>query len=170
MKKRFFAGSLSALLFAFAMIGNPWPTVSAQEEAAGNRLNVESAERNSSAMQGLAVEKPSATRLPSGYRNITTAEQKLEIAKIQKEYAELIDLLELRVLQLRIERDKKIDALLDEHQTRRIRQARGHLESDKYTMEKKPRAPRQSRRRTAPAPAPALAPTVAPLVESQPTN
>jgi hypothetical protein len=101
------------------------------------RLQLEKAERESQAMNGLKVEKKLTGRLPNGYRTIVTNKQRDEMYSIQKEYAELIELLKIRIELLEQESAKQIDALLEPDQVQKIKEANGNLESEKLLQKNK---------------------------------
>lgn len=99
---------------------------------AGNRLRAEHAELNSPVMQGLQIDKEFSGRLPNGYGKVVTDDQRQEIYEVQKDYADVIELLKLRLLLLEQERDEKIDGMLNADQVREIKSENGQLESDRH--------------------------------------
>ncbi|MDR0337612.1 MAG: hypothetical protein LBI18_11035 [Planctomycetaceae bacterium] len=116
-------------------------TVAAQGTAtpktpAGERFQLEKAELERPIAKGLTIEKKLSGRLPNGYRNIVTEKQKSEMYAIQKNYAELIELLKIRIALLEQECDQQLDALLTSDQVQKIRQTNGFLASEKQWQKK----------------------------------
>ncbi|MGL4594531.1 MAG: hypothetical protein ACRCUY_07375 [Thermoguttaceae bacterium] len=115
--------------------------------AAEERLPIEKTAKDSPVMKNLQLDKKISGRLPDGYRVVITDSQRDEIYKIQIEYAEIIELLKLRIRLLEAERDQKVDDILTAEQAAKIRSTLGVLESEKKGQEK-PKTPstRQQRR------------------------
>jgi len=84
------------------------------------RLVVETREKESPAMRGLSPERVFQRRLPNGFAPLVNPAQREQIYDIQREYHEILTLLELRVELLRNERDVKIDAVLTPAQQERL--------------------------------------------------
>jgi hypothetical protein len=126
------------LLFAFSVTGQE------AAKANGERLQLEKAESNRPIQSELKIEKKITGRLPVGYKNVVKKSQIDEIHNIQREYAEIIERLKLRIELLEQECDKQVDALLEPEQVQKIREANGALESEKHLLKKedKPKRPR----------------------------
>ncbi|MDR1963758.1 MAG: hypothetical protein LBQ50_08260 [Planctomycetaceae bacterium] len=119
MKKTHLYGISLCFLFLFAV------TVTAQETTTppvGERLQLEKAERERPATNGLKVEKKFSGRLPNGFKDVVSSKQRDDIYALQKDYAELIELLKIRIELLEEERDKQIEALLTSEQAQKIKQ------------------------------------------------
>jgi len=85
------------------------------------RLVIETRERTTSqAMRGLTPERVPQPRLPSGFAPLVNPTQREQVYQLQRDYNELIALLELRVELLKNERDVKIDAVLTSEQQQRL--------------------------------------------------
>lgn len=100
------------------------------------RLQLEKAELERPVTKGLIIEKKLSSRLPNGYRNIVTEKQRNDIYALQKDYAEIIELLKIRITLLERECDQQVDALLTSDQVSKIRQTNGILESEKHLLKK----------------------------------
>lgn len=85
------------------------------------RLSLEAKEKENPASKDLKLEKEIKPRLPNGFAPVVDAAQREKIYTIQKEYNELIALLELRIKLLKQERDTKIDAVLTPSQLERVK-------------------------------------------------
>lgn len=111
----------------------PNPTVVPEFAYNGpDRLPLEKADRDRPTMKDLEHGKKIIGRLPNGYRSVVTNSQRDEIYRIQKDYADIVELLKLRIKLMERERDRKIDALLNEDQAAKIRKDLGVLESEKH--------------------------------------
>jgi len=85
------------------------------------RLVVETREKTTSpAMRGLRPERIPQPRLPNGFGPLVNPTQREQVYQLQRDYNEMIALLELRVELLRNERDVKIDAVLTPAQQERL--------------------------------------------------
>ena len=102
---------------AMAQEGNTALTNTVSSE----RLLIETKDKEGQASKGLELEKEIKPRLPNGFGPVVNPAQKGKIYAIQREYNELIALLELRITLLKKERDAKIDALLTPSQLERVR-------------------------------------------------
>lgn len=115
----------------------------------GERLSVETADLASPPMKGVESEKKIARRLPTGYKDIVSNQQRDEIYKIQKDYGQIIEQLKIRVQLLERERDQKIDLLLNDEQVEKIKSKLGSLAFEKHLQleedgEVKPRRGRRA--------------------------
>ncbi|MDR3197033.1 MAG: hypothetical protein LBU34_04100 [Planctomycetaceae bacterium] len=138
-KNLFLVSMVFCVLFSAIVITaqeTPAPSDSAVKPA-NTRLQLEKAELGNPAMNGLKVEKKLTGRLPNGYRNIVTNKQRDDIYSIQKEYAELIELLKIRIELLEQEKAQQVDALLTSDQVQKIKEANGALESEKLLQKSK---------------------------------
>jgi hypothetical protein len=148
MRKVCMTGVSLSLLFLFSV------TVAAQETPApptvpdvqptNERLQLEKTERDRPVTNGLKIEKKLTGRLPNGYRNVVNNKQRDDIYAIQKDYAESIELLKIRIELLEQERDKQVDAVLTSEQVQKIKQTNGVLESEKR-LQKKEAAPKRTK-------------------------
>ena len=84
------------------------------------RLPIELREKDRPVMSGLKLEREYRPRLPNGFASLVNATQREQIYEIQREYQEVITLLELRVELLKNERDVKIDHVLTPAQQQRL--------------------------------------------------
>ena len=114
MIRRFFCVGTTFVLVLF---------LSTVSRAEGERLPLEKAQMESPVMKDITIEKKITGRLPNGYANVVTNAQRDDIYKIQKEYAEVIERLKLRIQMLESERNKKIDALLTEEQVEKVKRS-----------------------------------------------
>ncbi len=103
----------------------------ATEAPAKNRLAIEQADKTGQAEKGLKIEKQFTGRLPHGYKDVVTDEQREKIYKVQQEYFEAIELLKQRLDLLETERNQHIDALLNADQHAKLKSALGELESER---------------------------------------
>ncbi|MDR2441403.1 MAG: hypothetical protein LBE12_18740 [Planctomycetaceae bacterium] len=114
----------------------PTPKTPTLKTPTNERLQLEKTELERPVTKGLNIEKKLSGRLPTGYRNVVTKKQRDDIYAIQKNYAELIELLKIRIVLLEQECDQQVDALLTSDQVQKIRQMNGILESEKYWQKK----------------------------------
>ncbi|MDR2755836.1 MAG: hypothetical protein LBC20_09035 [Planctomycetaceae bacterium] len=112
------------------------------------RLQLEKTELERPVTKGLNIEKKLSNRLPNGYRNVVTKEQREDIYTIQKNYAELIELLKIRIALLELECDQQVDALLTSDQVQKVRQTNGFLESEKYWQKKETSTKQKNKTKT----------------------
>ncbi|MDR1385854.1 MAG: DUF2589 domain-containing protein [Planctomycetaceae bacterium] len=108
---------MSSMLYAQTQTGNDSTTDA--KVAPVFQLETKDQE-NSEASRGLIVTKKFSRRLPQYYSNVTTAEQKEKIYKIQQSYFGLIELLALRIEKLTAERDAQIEAVLMPEQKEKV--------------------------------------------------
>lgn len=116
----------------------------------GERLPVETGDLNTPSMKGVELEKKIGRRLPTGYKDVVTNQQRDDIYKVQQDYAQIIERLKVRIQLLERERDQKIDSMLTDEQVNKIKMALGTLAFEKHLMrEEGESAPRRSRRSAA---------------------
>ncbi|MDR2756749.1 MAG: hypothetical protein LBC20_13685 [Planctomycetaceae bacterium] len=128
----------------------PAPSEVTAKPVNAQRLQLEKAEQGSQVINGLKVEKKLTGRLPNGYRNIVTNKQRDEMYSIQKEYAELIELLKIRIELLEQESAQQVDALLTADQVQKIKEANGALESEKLLQKNKTKPKTKSAKENSP--------------------
>lgn len=121
----FFAFSVLALSISIAVAQDPTPTVNdapaaENQSLADERLTIETKAKEEPAYEGLKLEREIRPRLPNGFRYLVDRSQQEKIYDIQREYNEIIALLELRIELLKKERDTKIDAVLTPSQLQRL--------------------------------------------------
>ncbi|GHT31381.1 hypothetical protein FACS1894214_2650 [Planctomycetales bacterium] len=104
----------------------------------GERLATEKTDLETPANKDIKIEKI-GKRLPNGYRNIVSTEQRDEIYKIQLEYGEVIERLQKRLELLELERDLKIDLLLSDEQIKKLKDAKGTPVFERRVKEKEPK-------------------------------
>ncbi|MDR0337193.1 MAG: hypothetical protein LBI18_08900 [Planctomycetaceae bacterium] len=127
-------------LFAVTVTAQETPAPSAGAvKPANTRLQLEKAEQGTPVTNGLNINKKITGRLPNGYRNVVTNQQRDEMYSIQKEYFELIELLKIRIELLEQESAQQVDALLTPDQVQKIKDANGALESEKLSQKNKPK-------------------------------
>ncbi|MDR1925528.1 MAG: hypothetical protein LBQ66_14240 [Planctomycetaceae bacterium] len=85
------------------------------ELLAENRLEVELADIDRPPVKGLTPSKEHVGTIPKGLKlGRLTKEKRSEITNLEKEYAKIIDFLQIRIDLLKAERDKKIKALAEQ--------------------------------------------------------
>jgi hypothetical protein len=139
MKKTYLLGISLILFFLFSATVTAQKTViqkTVTPPPKRERLQLEKTELERPVTKGLNIEKKLSSRLPNGYRNIVTDKQRNDIYAIQKDYAEIIELLKIRIILLERECDQQVDALLTSDQVPKIRQLNGILESEKHLLKK----------------------------------
>lgn len=154
MKKLNVFGSsmIFAVLLAITVTAQDTPAPSEVTAGAANtRLRLEKAELENPAMNGLKIEKKLTGRLPNGYRNfVTDKQQRDKMYSVQKEYAELIELLKIRIELLEQESAQQVDALLTADQVQKIKETNGALESEKLLQKPKPKPKSKTTKENAP--------------------
>ena len=128
MKRLIFLSAITCVVLSLAVAVAQEPTqepaqAPVQERTAvpnEERLVIETRERESLAMRGLRPARDFQRRLPNGFGPLVNPAQREQIYDIQREYHEMLSLLELRVELLRNERDVKIDAVLTPEQQQRL--------------------------------------------------
>jgi len=85
------------------------------------RVVIEMKDKEGPANAGLKLEKEIRPRLPNGFGPVVSPTQKEEIYSIQRDYNPLIAMLELRINLLKMERDAKIESVLNPNQLERVR-------------------------------------------------
>ena len=120
----FFALSFAVAVAQDATQDNSEAAPSAAAVTQGERLTIETRDRETPAMRGLRVERQFQRRLPNNFAPLVNAAQREEIYQIQADYHELLTLLEMRIELLRNERDARIEGVLTPAQLERLRQTR----------------------------------------------
>lgn len=147
------AFSILFIFSAVAMAQNNSPNRARHDSAKhplGERLPVETSDLNTPAMKGVELEKKIGRRLPTGYKDVVTNQQRDDIYKVQQDYAQIIERLKVRIQLLERERDQKIDSMLTDEQVNKIKLALGTLAFEKHLMrEEGESAPRRGRRSAA---------------------
>ncbi|MDR2117712.1 MAG: hypothetical protein LBP87_15145 [Planctomycetaceae bacterium] len=132
----FFSTAATAQKTVVSKVPVKTPAKTPVKTPVNERLQLEKTELERPVTKGLNIEKKLSNRLPNGYRNIVTKEQRENMYAIQKNYTELIELLKIRITLLKQECDQQVDALLTSDQVQKIRQSNGILESEKHWQKK----------------------------------
>ncbi|MCL2744404.1 MAG: hypothetical protein FWE67_11190 [Planctomycetaceae bacterium] len=104
----------------------------------GERFAIEKADIGTPANKDIKIEKI-GRRLPNGYKDIVSDEQRNEIYKIQQEYGAVILRLQKRLALLEMERDLKIDQLLSDEQIKNLKDAKGTPVFERQLLKSEPK-------------------------------
>lgn len=120
MKKFVFPMLMLPLILALVSVGQEQKKEGA---VTGLRHAIESKPRQE-AVDGLVVTKRYTRRLPNYYKDVVSDDQRDQIYKIQQAYHPVVAMLELRLEQLKKERDQIVESVLSESQKVEIETAK----------------------------------------------
>ena len=116
MKKLIFPALIVPLVLVLVSVGQEQKK---EDAITGLRFAIESKPQQE-AIEGLTVTKRYTRRLPNYYKDVVSDDQRDKIYQIQQAYHPVVAMLELRLEQLKKERDLIIECVLSESQKSEI--------------------------------------------------